>query len=394
MNSLVKKCVCVFLLSVPCLFGCNKGNNEPPKEDPNEFEWVIYPDDTKEKTEEEMFIFPIKDGAELSILSPEWMSYYYDCKNYMNISLYYAAGKERTAPKSPSLRWDFSEECDSFTLLVSTSKEMTEPVSYQVDKKTQQLDNLFAGTTYYYQLKANLEDKVVLSKRMSFKTIDFFRTISLDGVFNARDLGNKKTVDGKRVKQGLVYRTANFDGVTSLGQEQAKEFGIKVDLDLREQGPTSSPLGEDVRYINNGFGKYGSPLYYSSLNGVNVSSYQKPMRDNLKVFVDPSNYPLAFHCAVGRDRTGTLAITLLLLLGVEVEQIKQDYVVSFFSKACNTENLKSYNNLMVDLLDYYDYYRAKDGTYAEDIYQGVEKYCLDIGLTQEDIVSIRSNLLA
>ena len=376
------------LVLVPILFGCNK---KAPDSD-FDHEWIIYPDGTKEKTSG-MFLFPLKNGKEVAILSPEWMSYYYNCSNYMNIVNYYNPGSETTKPRNPMIRWEYEGECSDYTFLVSTKKNMQDPLSFDVNVEGCELKKLYAGKTYYYQVKANFEDKTIISERRSFKTTNFFRTIDLDGVFNARDIGNKVTNSGKKVKQGLVYRTATFDSVSQLGKNQAADLGIKTDLDLREQGPTSSPLGENVTYINNGVGEYGSPFYYSMTSGVNVELYQPVMRDNLRVFANANNYPVAFHCAVGRDRTGTLAITLYLLLGVKQNQIKQDYIVSFFSKACNEENIYAYESSMMTLFNYYTTYRGRDLNASGNIYKRVETYCLDIGLTKEEILAIRDNLL-
>lgn len=383
-----KRFLCLILAIFPALVCCNA------KEDSKfNHEWIIYPDDKEEETKGDMFTFPWKNSQEVSILSPEWMSYYYDHSNYLNIVNYYAKGKEVTIPKSPVLRWEFSLECDNYTVLIANNQEMDNPSFYTSNENSYVLKDLYAGTTYYYQIKAELSDKTVISKRKLFKTFDFFRTIEINGVFNARDLGNKKTIRNKKVKQGLVYRSANLDGVTPSGIEQAQKYQIKTDLDLREQGPTSSPLGEDVNYINNGVGQYGSPVYCLSSKGVSTTAYKKPMLENLRVFADKNSFPLVFHCAVGRDRTGTLAITLLLLLEVELQQIKEDYVVSFFSKACNSESINDYTLLMEDLIDYYTYYRSKTYGDSESPYTGVEHYCLDIGLSKEEIKAIRENLL-
>jgi protein-tyrosine phosphatase len=46
--------------------------------------------------------------------------------------------------------------------------------------------------------------------------------------------------------------------------------------------------------------------------------------------------PLLFHCAVGKDRTGVAAALVLSALGVEREQIVEDYVLTeqFFERTC------------------------------------------------------------
>ena len=113
-------------------------------------------------------------------------------------------------------------------------------------------------------------------------------------------------------------------------------------------------------------------LVNGSLKGPDVELYQPVMRDNLRVFANANNFPVAFHCAVGRDRTGTLAITLHLLLGVKQNQIKQDYIVSFFSKACNEENIYAYESSMMTLFNFYTTYRGRDLNASGNIYKRVE----------------------
>ena len=38
--------------------------------------------------------------------------------------------------------------------------------------------------------------------------------------------------------------------------------------------------------------------------------------------------PLVFHCSQGKDRTGIAAILIMLALGIDEEQIRQDYLLS------------------------------------------------------------------
>ena len=43
---------------------------------------------------------------------------------------------------------------------------------------------------------------------------------------------------------------------------------------------------------------------------------------------DDDRYPLVFHCAAGKDRTGVLAALVLEILGVERQVIVADYVIT------------------------------------------------------------------
>ena len=379
---------CLLIILIPFCSGCSL------KKEKN-YERIVYSDGREEINNEPTIESLISDGEVVSILPSEWMEFYEKRTSVRDVDYYNLPGSEICSPKPVEVGWSNKNESSKYTFLLSTNKEMNDYVAIESDIAKVKLEDLFAGTTYYYQIKAQYEDHYVLSKRFNFKTADFIRTIHIDNVLNTRDIGNKKTNDGKkRIKQGLVYRTANFDDVSAKGKTQAIEkYGIKTDLDLREQGPTESPLGQSVNYINNGVSTYGSPLYVSYDNGVNCAEYQVAMRDNLKVFADKNNFPLAFHCAVGRDRTGTLAITLYLLLGIDIEQIKMDYAVSFFSKACNTYSFSDYENAMDNLFKYFEHYKGGNISDKDNIYKRVEAYCLHVGLSKDEISEIRNNLL-
>lgn len=373
--------VCVFaIIGASCHLG----------PDPLSKEHIIYPDG-KQESATQTIDATIKDGMEISILPSEWVDYYH-AKDLLDIKSYYQSGVENTKPRYPILRWTHELGCPNYEVVLSTNKKMEQSASFIAgENKYLELQDLYAGTHYFYQIQAKYDDKTIVSKRFDFKTIDFMRTIDIDGVYNARDIGNKKTKDGKmKIKQGLVYRTANFDSVTQLGVQQAiNKYGIKTDLDLREQGPTKSPLGDSVQYVNNGQGIYGSPLYVSYDSGVNSPDYFEPMRDNLKMFTNKDNFPLAFHCAIGRDRTGTLATVLYLLLQIDMKQIYMDHLCSFYSKVCNTESI----DLIYERIDTLISFFKGNSDDGKDAYKFAEKYCLTIGLTNDDIKAIRNNLL-
>lgn len=383
--------ISLFLVA-SCLFnGCTS-----PEDPKLTHEYIYYVDGKEEQVKTPTIGAKIKNGVDVPILPTEWMGFYHDLDNYVNIRNYFVSGIESTKPVATTLSWENKEECDNYGVELSTHKDMSESTYFSTsNNKTLELKDLYAGTHYYYQIHAQYEDRKVVSKRFDFSTTDFFRTLDIDRVLNARDFGNKKTDDKKkRVKQGMVYRSANLDSVTTTGRRDAIEkYGIKTDLDLREAGPKASPLGDTVKYINNATELYGSPQYYSLINGVNCVEYQTAMLNNLKVFADKDNFPLVFHCAIGRDRTGTLAITLYLLLGINIEQIQQDYIASFFSSACNKDSFENCCEQMEALIYYYSYYKGKDGISEGTVYERTEEYARDIGLSIEEIKAIRDNLL-
>ncbi len=246
-------------------------------------------------------------------------------------------------------------------------------------------DNLKRDTAYYWYVE---RDDGETSPTFAFTTAYAQpRTVNIEGISNTRDIGGYLTEGGKVVKQGMLYRAAALDGVTQKGIKTATEtLQIKTDLDLRkaqESGKTYSPLGNSVNYIN-----ISAPLYA----GIFEETAKTQMRDIIKVCADESNYPMMFHCSLGRDRTGTLAFLLNGLLGVPYVELIKDYELSYFSEAMNKDFQTSatmtegnLNGMYSILMKSY----GKNNTLSEN----VEKYFLAIGVTEGEIQSIKDILL-
>lgn len=254
--------------------------------------------------------------------------------------------------------------------------------TYTTDGNKLELTNLIPNTTYEWSVSDGTETSPV----GRFTTADTIRTITIDGVSNTRDLGGYETQSGAIVKYGMVYRGANLDNVTKEGVEHlVNQLGVKTDLDLRG-GYHASPVGEIANFYS-----YKAPWYWNDSTGLLNAEYQAELANAVRVFADKSNYPIYFHCAVGRDRTGTLALLINGLLGVEKEDLYLDYELSFLSRTGSMDGATA-RTLMSGAFDgLYSGLQscAPEGTFAE----ACEAYLLSIGVTQDEIDSIRTILL-
>ena len=210
--------------------------------------------------------------------------------------------------------------------------------------------NLKINTNYIYQVTAVYSSgKAFASQESSFKTTDKGpRNLYVNNVMNIRDLG------GHGIKQGLIFRSGRFnesDGTTKIDDEtikvMTKELGVKTEIDLRRNDETggimASPLGIDVYYMH-------LPMYYGGENvlthvgehsGVN---YDNPSQIKLffETLADEKNYPIDFHCAIGKDRTGCMAYLIEALCGMDEEYLYRDYLFSNFAKIsgmCEAEDI-------------------------------------------------------
>ena len=279
---------------------------------------------------------------------------------------------------------------EKYIVKIATDYAMTDAKNYEFISNAGIIDDLFTGKQYYLQVVAESDSGYLSSPIIPFKTEETPRTISLENVPNSRDMGGWKTIDGNKLKQGVVYRTALLDNITEEGKQKAKEvYGIKTDLDLREadEGEIQgvSPLGTDVRYVNI------SGCYYVGGNmGINLTKNWENVANELRVFADANNYPILFHCSYGRDRTGTLAMLLQGLCGVDKEDLYRDYELSWLH-TWSAGGSTPASQVMLNLNLTFDYLDTllPNGTLA----QKIEAYMLMIGLTPAEISSIRANLL-
>jgi len=306
------------------------------------------------------------------------------------------AREDDFAPVGITISWESEEGVQYYTVKISTNADLSNFVGYVTLDTSLELTDLFAGTDYYYQIVAQYADRTVKSRIFSFRTANLIRTIEMEGVSNTRDIGGYYTADGtKRVRQGMVYRGAKLENITAAGKEKALNvYGIKTDLDLRAEA-YASPLGASVNFIN-----VSGPYYVDSRWGIDsvadsskgpwTGTYRDALIQEIKAFANPANYPIYVHCSVGRDRTGTIVGLINGLCGVSELDLCMDYEASFFSeRGCNGGFSPQERLVMFKDIFFYLKLTYKKATLAEN----VEAFMLDIGITAEEIASIRSILL-
>jgi len=176
------------------------------------------------------------------------------------------------------------------------------------------------------------------------------RIIPFEGIRNFRDMGGYKTTDGRIVKYGLFYRSAELTGMTEKDKELFKSLGIKYIFDYRDASEatakpdpifegvnnvripaiaeeTQAPVQTIEEIIKSDFFKNMNADGLIDMYGkmtLNNSSYKRL----IEVIQNPNNLGILHHCAAGKDRTGVGAAFILLALGVPKETVMQDYLIT------------------------------------------------------------------
>ncbi|MBR6470675.1 MAG: tyrosine-protein phosphatase [Victivallales bacterium] len=298
------------------------------------------------------------------------------------------------APGIP-MQWAFQGERSKihYELHVAENSHFRDEKVIQAPHSRYNLCNLEIGKTYYWKVAAVYQDGTSIESETRSFTVDPLtpRVLNVPNVDNFRDLGGRRGLEGRLIPQGLIFRCSGFnnnssDGGKTPGSPRFTEEGlriireelkIKTDLDLRSHGETArmttSPLGEDVNFVNNSTVCY-APTFTNS--GLEV------MAKNFRVFTKPENYPIAFHCIAGADRTGSLAVLLEALLGVERDEIMRDYVLTSFF--CTRPHANG--DILLNGLERF-------GKPEEPLSVKAERYFLEAGITPEEIIAFRTIVL-
>lgn len=352
-----------------------------------------------------------------------------------------AAQKWRSAPVPVRLVWRDETSLPAHVTVVKKG-DVAPWFEGNVEGRSVEIWNLEIGRTYDWTVVIGSS-----SAKGTFRTEDFApRVMKIDGIPNFRDIGGWKTSDGKRVRQGLVYRSqglnhnANYylnsketmalyraGTLEKLYGEEGRAIkkridrdGGKVDFDpnapwMRKSLPRADPrppkarLGDaakeylleklsirsdiDLRGPTEVWGMTESPLgsrvtwfWYENFayGAMREAKGRDGFRKVFKVFLDRNNYPIDIHCIGGADRTGCDVWILNGLLGVDEDDLMKDWELTCFEY----ESQDFGHRTRID-----GFLRVLDEVGGETMCEKCENYVKGLGFTDEDIKTFRTIMI-
>lgn len=168
--------------------------------------------------------------------------------------------------------------------------------------------------------------------------------IDVGGVRNARGIGGLETLDGRRVREGLVFRSAGLHAITAEGRRALDDLGVDTILDLRGAAETTHDPDDfpGVRVVHLPLHEPSDPDAGIAIGAASDASGTPALRDlyreialtrgdeivtGLRTIVSADGAVLA-HCTAGKDRTGVFIAVLLAAIGVRDDQIVRTYAES------------------------------------------------------------------
>jgi len=178
----------------------------------------------------------------------------------------------------------------------------------------------------------------------------------LAGVRNFRDVGGLPTVDGRRVRHGMLFRSGHLAHATEEDAAFLASLGLHTIFDFRNaadkklEGPdvelpgvrnVNLPLSDPAdgsefwKMVRDGeIDQLRSLLGDGKAEARMINSYRTIIKERtaehsqvLHALVEDS-VPALMHCAAGKDRAGLSVAVTLLAVGVERGAILTDYLES------------------------------------------------------------------
>ena len=189
----------------------------------------------------------------------------------------------------------------------------------------------------YFQLVTS-DGKAILAERH----------LPMTGGYNFRDLGGIKTLDGKFIKWGKIFRSDDLHNLTDNDIKYLSSIPLVSVVDFRSPEEIKRSPDRLPQSVNKDYAYSITPgnlLAAKSLADLKQSQMDSAMMDMNVILVTDSScvnrykdfftllqqekdVPLMFHCSAGKDRTGMGAALVLFALGVDENVIIEDYLSS------------------------------------------------------------------
>ena len=269
----------------------------------------------------------------------------------------------------------------------------------------------------------NRKGRIFLTKKLTNQLI------GVTSGRNFRELGGYETMSGKKIKMHKLLRTGNLADLSPFDKQFLTDYGVKYDADFRskeevDNQPDRVPDGveyiydpvfsEDLTNSSKSLTDLDTQAHDDADFGFNHMHYayedmiesepaQKAYRKFFDVLLENTvdGESVIFHCTAGKDRTGFGALLALSALGVPLNTIKKDYLLTNITtkdfvdsmveharqNGKNENVLQSIRDIQSVRSEYLDHAVKV----LNDEYGGINNYLRDVmKLSSADIMKLRN----
>jgi protein-tyrosine phosphatase len=184
------------------------------------------------------------------------------------------------------------------------------------------------------------------------KTTKAQRHLDLRGTKNFRDLGGYRTMDGRSIRWGVLYRSDGLDKLSDRDLQRLSTLCLDRVIDFRSEfekglGADRLPAGGNIQQVpipildastaavaesRDEFVKklktIDAPKFMLETYVGFATQFTPAFQQFFRELAAAEGRPVLFHCTAGKDRTGFAAALLLRGLGVPPETVMEDYLLT------------------------------------------------------------------
>ena len=250
--------------------------------------------------------------------------------------------------------------------------------------------NLIPGRKYTY--KAKNGGKGVL---LTTGHIRMITTADVNPVVNIRDIGGY-TCEGGHVAYGKLIRSATLKELKkgSVNAQVIENLGVTLEISLS----SSNPARTDLKLW--GGKNYSCDAYVDFLTKTKLYPSVKKIFQDILTEAEAGGCVL-LHCYAGTARTGTIAATLLGLLGVSEGDIIKDWEMTSMCCWFNRKRISDWETREIvrqecpngELRQFFQKIKATYGTNGETFQKQCEAFLKVVGLTSAQLDRLKKNLI-
>ncbi len=244
--------------------------------------------------------------------------------------------------------------------------------------------SLFAGQTQAQDKKNFYRE---LGKKLSKNRQDYVQLTDLE-------FANFREIHTTGIKRGVLYRSSSpiktWGNRNYIADKESERVGIRTFVNL----------ADNVKDMKGCKGFQGS--YYSKQSVIcmdlSTKYKSKNFRDRLAwgiKLMSQSQPPFLIHCDLGKDRAGFVCALIECLMGADLDEVVQDYLISFYNYFGIQPGSSDYEFVADNEIR--GFLAQAFGVKLEEmpkvnLADGAQRYFLSLGLSVEDIDSLRKKL--
>ena len=249
--------------------------------------------------------------------------------------------------------------------------------------------------------------RITMSEKAGMRDIQELYSLqysnNLNDYSDAETFTNFRAVTAGRIKEGKLYRTAspinNENGRANFANNFIESVGVATVLNLSDSYQDVEKYLANTNcnseYYRNLYanGKviavdltgnfYSDEFAYSVVEGLNFLAKNEP--------------PYCIHCTEGKDRTGYVAMLLEMLTGATLDEIINDYMLTFYNYYGITKEQEPKRYQAVLDVNLLEMLRHVTGESVERLYDinletSITSYLIGVGMAQNDILTLKEKL--